>query len=41
MSEEFKSDETIHTYHKQDLMPKIENELKRLDKEVTECRSQR
>ena len=33
--EELKSNETIDSYHKQDLILKIETELKRLDKEVT------
>ena len=34
MLEELKSNETIGTYHKQDLIHKIETELKRLDREA-------
>ena len=34
--EELNSNETIDSYHKQDLISKIETELKRLDKEVTD-----
>ena len=34
--EEVKSNETIYSYHKQDLILRVEKELKRLDKEVTD-----